>query len=667
MLIRQLPTSFTATLSTSMGSGFGVKTAGKARQDLSSGRICLEHQLASSTRPRCRDSRFTASRVIRAGLVLLMSAMLASCASTVFQKPPGPDAPGNFIALTQPMIAIGDTQEHEPTGFPLQENDSAVDAFVEVTQRPPEQPLFGRRVLEWVINSHPAMPLLHLGDVLDMSCSSEFSRLTRIFQSARQPVAILPGNHDGLMFGIFNYNLSERFRDPNTAKWDHGCRRGGDLMAETGLQARGTAVNKFDFLRSYVSEIVRGPHSHVNLRLEAPDKVQRVSWRNEDPLGYIEAIEGKFIPGKEFSRSFLLQKLRLPSAAGATKRVAIIGLDTNQINTVVSVLDTVRGISPGNFGHVLQDQLDEVERWISQSIASGELVVFAGHHNWAQLGEVTRLRLGLLMAKLPHPLVYISAHTHSGSWAMHQAALNRDLLELNVSSLSDWPISYRRVTFLHDAAANRIMVRAELMPAGDRAPQTDAELLSAWETTACSAAGIPMERIRERDLALVREQKAKRGSLMQWLLESFEDWCDDCKAIMFEHGQQYQNEMLLGIQQSIEELRGVNEQLPPSPHPTFCKGLSTTECADELRSQRATDLASNISLFRRKAALVDWASTQLDRLESLRARAYMTCRAVLATKIDFDITDASRSPGGTEQRRRDAGFFRTEATVGMKL
>ncbi len=637
----------------SIGAASRPFLAGKARQcwGFAVGRI---HLRPTQARPW-----------LRSGMALLLPLWLASCASALFQQPPGPDAPGNFVALTQPMIAIGDTQEHEPTGFPLHENDSAVDAFVEVTQRPPEQPLFGRRVLEWVIDSHPAMPLLHLGDVLDMSCSSELARLTRIFKSAKQPVAILPGNHDGLMFGIFNYNLADRLRDPGSANWDRGCRRGGDLAAETGLQATGKAVNKTDYLRAYVTEIARGPHSHIDLKVTESGSEQRISWRNNDPLGYIGAIEGNLIPGKDFARSFLMQKLRLPRAPGASKLVTIIGLDTNQINTVVSLLDTVRGISPGNFGHVLDDQLEQIERWMTEATAAGDIVIFAGHHNWAQLGEVTRLRLGLLMTKLPHPLVYISAHTHRGSWAMHKATVTRDLLELNVSSLSDWPISYRRITFLHDAAANRIMVRAELMPSGDAPPSTDAGLLAAWEADVCSAAGVPLSRIRDRDLALVRDQKEKRGSLMQWLFAEFADWCDSCQGIMFEHGQHYQNEMLLGIEQAIEDLQGINVSLPPNPRPAFCEGRSTLECARDLRARQATDLASNIRLFRRKAALVDWASTQLDRLESLRARAYMTCRAVQATKIDFDITEASRLPGGTEQGRREDGFFRMEATVGM--
>ena len=76
---------------------------------------------------------------------------LAGCASFTPQAGPGPEPGGNYVTLTTPIIAVGDTQEHLPTGYPLLDNDSAVDAYVEVTQRPPEQPLFGRRILEWAL------------------------------------------------------------------------------------------------------------------------------------------------------------------------------------------------------------------------------------------------------------------------------------------------------------------------------------------------------------------------------------------------------------------------------------------------------------------------------------------------------------------------------------
>jgi hypothetical protein len=61
---------------------------------------------------------------------------LGGCATFVLQKGRDPEPGGQYVVLTTPIIAIGDTQEHLSTGYPLHDNYRAVDAYVEVTQRP---------------------------------------------------------------------------------------------------------------------------------------------------------------------------------------------------------------------------------------------------------------------------------------------------------------------------------------------------------------------------------------------------------------------------------------------------------------------------------------------------------------------------------------------------
>lgn len=144
----------------------------------------------------------------------------------------------------------------------------------------------------------------------------------------------------------------------------------------------------------------------------------------------------------------------------------MIGLDTNQAGALASTWDTLLGYSPGSLGHVRQDQVRAVADWVQEAARNGDIVVFAGHHNWLSLSANSRLMLGGLMAPLSHPLVYVSAHTHRGFWAQHRTLEGRSLLELNVSSLSDWPIAYRRIRFAYDEGANRLLVHADLLPRG---------------------------------------------------------------------------------------------------------------------------------------------------------------------------------------------------------
>jgi hypothetical protein len=72
-----------------------------------------------------------------------------------------------------------------------------------------------------------------------------------------------------------------------------------------------------------------------------------------------------------------------------------------------------------------------------------------------------------------------------------------------------------------------------------------------------------------------------------------------------------------------------------------------------------------IALVRAKAAFVDMVNGELDLLQAPQLRAYMTCRAVLAAKIDHDLTPGGRRAGSDEASRRAQDFFRVEATVGM--
>jgi hypothetical protein len=291
--------------------------------------------------------------------------------------------------------------------------------------------------------------------------------------------------------------------------------------------------------------------------------------------------------------------------------------------------------------------------------------VFAGHHNWRSLGLPSRILLRELMSNLGHPLVYLSAHTHRGFWAVHRALDRRPLLELNVSSLSDWPIAYRRISFAYDERANRLLVRGDLMPAGDRPHESDRDLLAAWEKQTCSAAGFPPDYLRMVERGLVERQRQSRGSLFGWVREALTPDCEDCEYDRYLRANAYQDEMLLALLETSLHLGPDAYGLEGVTLPRFCGNDRWARCATRLLAETPTDLASNRALFRRKARLVDVLGDHLDALEGPRARAYMTCRAVQAAKIDFDASDDRWNSDRGEAKRLSEQFFRIEASVGM--
>jgi hypothetical protein len=599
-------------------------------------------------------------------VVVALAALLAGCASFVPQPGPQAEPPDTrYQPLTRPIVAVGDTQEHEATGYPLHDNDSAIDAFVEVAQRPPEQPLFGRRVLQWALQSHPDDPFLHLGDVMDLSCRSEAERMERVIAGAGRVGAVLPGNHDGLMFGIYSYRVLDAVLDPGAQRWHKACRRGA-APEDTAHRGPEQALSKRDFIALYLSRQAVQAGAAPGLALPPPTGDHRVSWRNPDARAYLSAIEANLLDGRRYADSFVAQRLLLPAAPGAKLKVYLIGLDTNQAGALVSTWDTVMGRSPGSVGHVRLNQVQAVTPWVLDAVRNGDIVVFAGHHNWSSLGLPTRLQLRNLMSNVNHPLVYLSAHTHRGFWAVHTALDRRPLLELNVSSLSDWPIAYRRISFAYDEARERLQVRGELMPRGPLPSASDADLMTAWESKVCVQPGVDGDLLRRADREMVQRQRESRGSVVQWALAALLPACDGCEEPLYEHAQAYLDEMLDAVVQLARDLGQRAHRLYELNLPPWCGDRDFIDCAKSLQATQASGFADNVALFRRKAVLVDRLSGHLDRLETPEAAAYMTCRAVRAAKIDFDATDDSRNAFRSESNRRAEQFFRIEASVGLE-
>ncbi len=598
------------------------------------------------------------------GAALLCLLWLVGCAGYVPQNGPAPEPGGHYQLLTTPFVAVGDTQEHLSTGHPMHDNDSAVDAYVEVAQRPPEQTLFGRRFLEWALHSHPEEPFIHLGDVMDLSCRIEAERMTRIFRAAPRPGAILPGNHDGLMFGIYAYSLLAAQLDPDALKWNRACLRGADPDDQT-YKTQKEALSKRDFIALYIAEHAKGAPPKPGLTSIPTEGISEISWRASDPDAFLSGIEARVLDGVAYADSFLAQRLKLPAAPSAQRDVIVIGLDTNQAGVLVGTWDTIMGHSPGDIGHIHPDQILAIRKWVDEARQAGHIVIFAGHHNWNSLGLPSRIMLRGLMSQLDHPLVYLSAHTHRGFWAEHRLLGNRPLLEMNVSSLSDWPIAYRRISFAFDAAANRLLVKADLMPHGELPINSYADLLAAWELQTCVTSGVELAKIRHEDQSLVRQQRHSRGSLLEWLLQYLGPVCETCEQSLYTHAQSYQDTLLWTLIGVSEDLGHQSHTLYSVKLPAWCGQHDYVECSKDLMAQQPDGFKANVELFRRKASLVSLLNDQLDGLENHRAKAYMTCRAVQAAKIDFDATDESKNFGRSEDKRRAEQFFRIEASVGM--
>jgi hypothetical protein len=421
------------------------------------------------------------------------------------------------------------------------------------------------------------------------------------------------------------------------------------------------------FLQKYIEFLATGPHSHFGLK--SPQRTKdlkdiQLAWVNPDQEGFVEKVDANLVFGRNYATSFIVQKLRLPPAADASRRVTIVGIDTSQLSVAIGVLNMLAGESPGDTGRVLDGQARIIETYVKEAQRAGEIVIFAGHHSWNQLDAGSRSLLAKIMEQVDNPLVYISAHTHEGWWAMHRLG-NRSLLELNVSSLADWPIAYRRISFAYDPAAKRIKVSADLMPMTESPPQSDNEILDAWVRQACTEVEIPLETIARRDQATVTAQRESRGTLFDWAFSSFEGISDAARLNLYEHAHSYIDGLLDVIMSTHGNLGGQVPELEEVTVPGYCVAGSVKACAAALLSMQHSDLPTSIESYRKKSFFAYTVGEQWDDIQDPRAKAYMTCRAAISAKDDFDMTPEDKRPGTTEERRRNRDFFRAEATVGM--
>ena len=268
-------------------------------------------------------------------------------------------------------------------------------------------------------------------------------------------------------------------------------------------------------------------------------------WPGKTTDSVVGQLVGKIVPrdGQKqsiFTNSFLVQKFSLPTATGAKLKVSIIAFDTTQfggsLDSTWSMAGSL-GTSPGVMGYVQPDQIDAI-RTLLRTQAPNEIILFAGHHDWDHIESRARRALAKVMADVANPIVYLSAHTHTGFWQRWRVG-GRLMLELNVNSLADWPLGYRQVTVWSSRDRKRIRLKTQLMvPDGHSGPDghsdravlpvspeaTDSTaLLAAWNAACAniSAHRNAFANELEHQFRLVRTHRVRRQGIITAAISLF--------------------------------------------------------------------------------------------------------------------------------------------------
>jgi len=503
------------------------------------------------------------------------SAMLVACATpvTMVADLSGDDR-DKWPISTAPVILVGDTQEHEIMGLPASLKGGFFDRQVEVTIRPPQQALFGRMVLADLIQNAGDRPIIHLGDLLDLSCRSELARMDKVLALAGENWVLAPGNHDGLAMGILNFSSDTEKIGYGSWAWDYECRvpsADGTITRTDGPQ--GYLASSDVILHWYLNK--KRILSDQDAAIKVPGKIApfdprslakkqgrvlsdaeveqercaalpgvRVHWTQPESPGphvNIEAVEARIehwsrCYGTLPTRSFLLQKVALPMEQAARAfKVSMILLDTTQTDRRfdgiglglfgdTGLADFV-STNPGEVGYLMDDQLQALREMIRKQ-GENEILIFGGHHPWEKLSPGSRKKLAEVLKETRNPLVYISAHTHTGYWKDHQLG-DRPLLELNVSSLADWPVAFRelRVQVSRDRKSLRIAATLNHLDEGkhakEQADSTSALLVDDWKEYCDS---FDFDRLRRKHTEIVEAHRLARQDWTLFIDATLTDW-----------------------------------------------------------------------------------------------------------------------------------------------
>jgi len=216
-----------------------------------------------------------------------------------------------------------------------------------------------------------------------------------------------PGNHDGF------YTGNSQHKSNYKKTWDNAC--------------LGKRLDKTDVIISYLEN----RFGIIISREEANSESSHTGTWSEN--GYSIEYVSKIYPDPDKAqKSFIAQKVVFKKD---NIPIRIIIVDTAQYlnppkyRHILSFLSH----SAGATGEMLDEQLDEIEKWLKECSSDNQNVYIVGHHPLNELASVKRLQEFINEYNVKG---YVSAHTHEGG--VRQIAEGKR--EWNIASFVDWPI-----------------------------------------------------------------------------------------------------------------------------------------------------------------------------------------------------------------------------------
>ncbi len=440
----------------------------------------------------------------RLSIVILLLAAVALAGASC-QKPLSldgswgipPQEPERGEAASLELAIIADNQIHNLYGKPVWLRSGFTNQFVSVAIRPVQLDFYAPAIVKWTVeNFGERLPLVHLGDALNAGCIWEWEIFLEVMDQSRHGWVMAPGNHDSYYFGNGHFAEDDWLRVCDTGDGADG-RMTKDRLVERylrALAAQGLLTLPADLDGDGIQRASRGG-------AEAPPgsiDVEEVAWRIDRNRPW---------------RSFVVQRLNITDPY-SPRRVVVVLLDTSQFSQRPRLVPWWFGMrNAGINGELLADQIGVVDGWLSRD----QVNLLMGHHPFGTITSqgqeaIDRWRRDEGMT------LYTSAHTHTAQWFVNPGE-EKNWLELNVGSTTDWPPEFRTLYVEQAEGAESIGLRTQRYPIADL---WDADCAPEWEADPDG----PYYYIRYRDLASpdpARTQLALMDTLLathSWVLQN---------------------------------------------------------------------------------------------------------------------------------------------------
>jgi len=294
------------------------------------------------------------------------------------------------------------------------------------------------------------VPIVHLGDGLNFSCTAEMDTFFATMDHASKaglPWVMAPGNHDGYFFG----------NEAEAGSWKKSCNLGGEPVNHEAFLSR--------YLKVIASQFDVSPLGPTSGLWQRPAGQAAKASMGCDPPG---TTKSDFLDGVAWHldkaahwRSYVVQLVNLSLRTNEATAYGLL-LDTSEYDDPpVLIPNTARGVyDAGETGNVRDDQIEDARKLLEAHFPKSgpkPLLVLMGHHPYGTIAPSGRARIDKLFKDFP-VVIYISAHTHTAQYFVNGEDKST-WLELNLGSILDWAPEFRFLSLNQSADKTKLELK----------------------------------------------------------------------------------------------------------------------------------------------------------------------------------------------------------------